>query len=109
MEITKWLPGLLCAASLAACGVMSSQLARGAAQREAQLQYTATPISARPSCSAPAPSGPASLDIDTTVKRYYFDHVSEFAPLPASTAARAVAFRQIENQIRQKLGFTKKS
>src|SRR5579872_3968164 len=106
MEIKKWLPGLICAVSLAACGAMSLQLARGAAQREAQLQSTLT-ISAKPSCSAPAPS--ASFDIDATVKRYYFDHVSEFAPLPASMSERAAAFRQIESQIRQKLGISQKS
>lgn len=103
MEITKWLPGSICAALLAVSGVTSLQLARGAAQREA-LQSRAIVISEKPLCSVPAPSAPASADIDATVKRYYFEHLSEFAPLPASPSARAAAFRQLESQIRQKLG-----
>jgi len=109
MEFKKWLPGLICAVSLAACGAMSLQLARGAAQREAQPQSTAITISAKPSFSAPAPSVSGSSGIDATVKRYYFDHVSEFAPLPASPIERAAAFRQIESQIQQKLGISQKS
>ena len=110
MEITKWWPGLVCAASLAACGAMSSQLARGAAQREAQLlRSPAITISGKSSSSAPAPSAPGSSDIDATVKRYYFDHMSDFASLPESPIARAAAFHKIESQIRQKLGITQKS
>ncbi|HLX70125.1 MAG TPA: hypothetical protein VKV04_10915 [Verrucomicrobiae bacterium] len=107
MEITKWLPGLVCAASLAVCGAMSLRLAHGAARREALPQSTAIMTSEKLSCSAPAPS--VSSDIDATVKRYYFDHMSEFAPLPASPMERTAAFRQIENQIRQKLGISQKS
>ena len=109
MEFKKWLPGLICAVSLAACGAMSLQLAHGAAQREAQPQSTAITISTKPSCSVPAPSASASSDIDATVKRYYFDHLSEFGPLPASPIERAAAFRKIESQIRQKLGIAQKS
>lgn len=109
MEIKKWMPGLICAALLAAGGAMSLQMARAAAQREALPQSTATTISANPSCSVPAPSASVLSDTDVIVKRYYFEHVSEFAPLPASLNERAAAFRQIESQIRQKLGITQKS
>jgi hypothetical protein len=109
MEITKWLPGSICAALLAVSGATSLQLARGAAQREAQLQSTTITISEKPLCSNLAPSAPVSSDIDATVKRYYFDHISEFAPLPASPMQRVAAFRQIESQIRQKLGILRKS
>ena len=111
MEITKWLPGFICAASLAACGAMSLQLARGAAQREAQPQFPVTMSFEKPSYFAPVRSQfvSASSDIDLAVKRYYFDHTSDFAPLPYSPRERAAAFHQIENQIRQKLGITQKS
>lgn len=105
MEITKWLPGLICAALLAAGGATSLQIARGAAQRELlqQPSISTTTTSAKPSCSAPVASPSASSDIDLAVKRYYFEHTSDFAPLPASPSERAEAFRQIKNTILQKI------
>jgi hypothetical protein len=111
MEIKKWLPGLICAALLAAGGATSLEIARGAVQREVSqsLQITATMPSAARSSSSPAASAPASSDIDLIVKQYFFNHVSEFAPLPASPMERAKAMRQIEATIRQKLGVAQKS
>jgi hypothetical protein len=111
MEIKKWLPGLICAASLAVGGATSLQMARGAAQHEAlqQPSTAATTAFAKPSCSAPARSASASSDIDLMIKHYYFDHASQFAPVPATPCERAEALRQIESEIRQKMALAKKS
>lgn len=105
MQTTKWLPGLICASLLAAGGAASLQIARGVAQREAlpQLSITTTTASRKASSSAQSASKPASSDIDLIVKRYYFDHTSEFAPLPSSPRERAEAFRQIKSTILQKI------
>jgi hypothetical protein len=108
MEIKKWLPGLMCAASFVAGFAATVQVGK-AVQREAQPQYTVTMIIERSSSSGPAQSAPASSDIDLAVKNYYFEHTSDFAPLPYSPRERAAAFRQIDSQIRQKFGLTQKS
>jgi hypothetical protein len=109
MEIKKWLLGSMCAASFVAGFAATLEFARILGQHEAQPQYTVRMTLERHSSSSPAPSAPASFDMDLAVKNYYFEHTSDFAPLPFPPRERAAAFRQIENQIRQKFVTAEKS
>lgn len=113
MENEKWLLGLICAASLIGGFATSLEIARGVGLKEPSPSpaIIVTITHEQPSyynCSLAA-SKPASCELDPSVIRYYFEHSSEFAPLPHSPRERAAALRQIESAIRQKLALEQKS
>lgn len=111
MEIEKCLLGLVGAASLV-CGFATSwAIARGVTQNELSQPPAITATITHDQSSSSSLAGPklASSDPDLAVKRYYFDHLSEFAPLPQSARERAEALHQIEDTIRQKLAAEKRS
>jgi hypothetical protein len=99
MNAKTLLIAFLCATSFAGTGLMAMQAGRMAALR--QELPNARPMTA-PSCD-PTNTAAVFLISDTAVKRYYFDHIFEFAPLPQSPIQRAKAWAQMETVIRQKL------
>ena len=111
MENEKWLLGLICAASLIGGFATSLEIAHGAGLKgPSQPQaITVTITCERPSFYNLAESKPVSCEADPSVVRYYFEHSSEFAPLPHSPRERAQAFRQIACEIRQRLALEQKS
>lgn len=113
MENDKWLLGLICAAALIGGLATSLEIARGAGLKELSPSpaITAKITREQPSyynCS-PAGSKPVLCELGPKVTRYYFEHCSEFTPLPHSPRERAAALRQIESVIKQKLASGQKS
>jgi hypothetical protein len=97
-------------AVIVGAGTISWQTGRLMAKQQDPQPVAATPVIAEtPSSFQIAEVRPASVISNPAIARYYFEHVSEFAPLPHSPRERAKALQQIEATIQQKLGASRQS